>query len=766
MAITFREITGLGTPVSIAGLQSGRLFAMWYREGSWMYADAETFESPFSEPQTLSSVFQADGATAPDLAFLKAVAVRPWEDVVYFAFRFIYTGQARGEGASSYMIAGKAEYSAGWTFTFSDSGAQMGDLLNRRSGEFNNQLLPDLRFDGDYIHVLTAEPNGFSVTDQQDWTLSSFAKTDMTSVANITQTEDTSVHGRITSLSMGNKGSKLAVTVSFADGTVKSYPEIEATAGAYTTFPGTGTELSGSALESIERPITATAWEASTDDVHVYALGDQECIHWKYDASGPSWGSPDTVTTGETMESIEAERSASDTILCQMAGFTGPKLRVDDDACLASNLVALPPGASLPFRSLVRTGAFSNDGEFLHSNIVVINDLEQGRVYLADWRSTPLTPIDLTPDDGSEQNTATPTLKARYRMQEELTGSLVFEIDGDPAFGSIDQTLTASSLADQQIGQVTAAALAEGTWYWRVRGHESTRGYGVYSAVQSFTVGATLTGINPEDGIAITAADDPHSVSSVALFAAVHVYSGTARAEFQVDRVETFDSGSLVSANGTYVSDGGQSNASANLADGVWFVRARAKTLAGSSGAWYPTQGFRIGHSGDVGNATPTVNTGPRRRMTQLPKVSRRGADLVNRVYVKVRGSAIEVVRETDPAPAEDRRREQVVWLEAGDESTCAAVARDYLEANGTTRTTVDDIQVPLTPDLALDRRVRLYNVPGLANAAYKVQRISHDLTTFTTTITAGDYSPSLEAAIARLADRLERTRSEDRASG
>lgn len=760
MAVSFAEVIGLGTPCTIAPIAAGRLLAMWWGLGNWMWAESTDAGASWTVPAIAFDgvTYPADASDNSDNLFLRGVAMTSTSDTVYICFRQWDPSVTKDDGASCKVRVAKAVYSAGWTFTAGPAITTGAD--NKRAN--NHSMLPDLAWDStnSYLHVFTVREYGNPTASSHRVRMEAF-NSSLTSQYSTTHDVGT----RMTSISMASKGSKLAWVATHLDGTGQVSPSVLAGGASYTQFTTNNSALTNT--RGIEVPVSAVEFEGGADDdVRIYTLAASGINTWLFSAAGPTLGTIDTKGTFPA-DTLDAGRSIADVIFAIASSATQPTLRVNADATLndpnndgsrADSKVRMPPASVLPVRTLARAVGPSSSGSFAKGVFVAVSDLVAGRLYFVEWDAVPLKPIDLSPPNGSTRSTGLVTLKARYRFQEESTGSLVFEVDDDINFGSINQTLTASTLSNDTMGTVTTALLAEGQWYWRVKGNVSGRGDGVYSDTGNFFVGAGLETIQPHDGEA--KADDGAPPTSITLSAVVRVVSsGTARAEFEVANNEAFTL--PTAANGGYVADGQTSSVAVSLANGIWYLRAKARTLAGTAGPFYRTQGFRVGRTGETRKTS--VSQAPFRGIMSLPSVSERGSDVVNRVIVKVRNTAIEVIRETDPAPAANRVREVVDFMEAGTEAQASQRARDILESRSSTRKTLDGIQIPLTPDLTIERRVRVVGVAGWTDGAYPIQTIEHDIVNWTTSLTIGDFNPTEQQALLRIAQTLQRTRAEDR---
>jgi hypothetical protein len=118
-------------------------------------------------------------------------------------------------------------------------------------------------------------------------------------------------------------------------------------------------------------------------------------------------------------------------------------------------------------------------------------------VCVAPAATAPVAPLPTSPDDG-DTTTSLPAFKWDAVAD---AATYEFELAGDPAFNSPIVNLTTKNT------RATAKdVIANGTYYWRVRGVTSTGALGAWSEVRSFDLAWTAkpTPLKPTDGATLT----------------------------------------------------------------------------------------------------------------------------------------------------------------------------------------------------------------------------------------------------------------------
>jgi hypothetical protein len=185
--------------------------------------------------------------------------------------------------------------------------------------------------------------------------------------------------------------------------------------------------------------------------------------------------------------------------------------------------------------------------------------------------STPGTPSLLAPGDGSAINDSTPLFDwnaANYSNEYQL------QVDNDGVFSSPEIGISTSGTAYSP-----SLSLTEGTYYWRVRGHNNTGIcdlYGSWSSAWMTTIDITL----PAVPTLISPAPFTTTNSSTPTFV-WNAVLGSNSYRLQIDDNDTFTSPEVdVVANSSVHTLG------TILADGTYYWRVRAKDPAGNWSNW------------------------------------------------------------------------------------------------------------------------------------------------------------------------------------
>ena len=118
----------------------------------------------------------------------------------------------------------------------------------------------------------------------------------------------------------------------------------------------------------------------------------------------------------------------------------------------------------------------------------------------------PSIPALLSPGDGGLVGTATPTLDWADSADASAVEDYDVQVDDDPGFGSLNwSSIPVASTA-------TTGALADGTWYWRVRARDVLGNLSAWSVGRGFTVDTVLPIVT---NVASTAANGAYGAGSV-----------------------------------------------------------------------------------------------------------------------------------------------------------------------------------------------------------------------------------------------------------
>jgi nitrogen fixation protein FixH len=197
-------------------------------------------------------------------------------------------------------------------------------------------------------------------------------------------------------------------------------------------------------------------------------------------------------------------------------------------------------------------------------------------------------PALLSPADGTTTSDSTPSFD-----WADKTGAADYElqIDDDPLFGSVNLNKTGLSTSDYTLA--AAEALADGTWYWRVRARDADANATPYSASPSIIIDTVAPGaptlLSPANGSATsntTPAFDWSDISDPA------PSSGLGSYELQIDNDPAFGS---VDLNKTGLATSAYTLAAAEaLADGTWYWRARVLDAAGNASPYSSSRSIVI----------------------------------------------------------------------------------------------------------------------------------------------------------------------------
>jgi hypothetical protein len=216
--------------------------------------------------------------------------------------------------------------------------------------------------------------------------------------------------------------------------------------------------------------------------------------------------------------------------------------------------------------------------------VKAIDGAGNGSVWSATWSFTidttaPTAPTLVSPTNGATINTATPSLD--WSDVTDPSGvSYRVQIDNNSDFSSPE--VYVSGLA---VSAYTTTALAQGTWYWRVKAVDGVGNESAWTAARNFiidTAPAVPTLLSPADASRLrvsnpnlgwSAVSDPQGVT----------YS------VQVSTTDTFATtvvnvAGLVATNHTTVA----------LAQGVYYWRVRAVDGGGKASDWSATRGFMV----------------------------------------------------------------------------------------------------------------------------------------------------------------------------
>lgn len=188
----------------------------------------------------------------------------------------------------------------------------------------------------------------------------------------------------------------------------------------------------------------------------------------------------------------------------------------------------------------------------------------------------PSVPSVVSPTGGVWVNTATPTLDWSDSTDNLSPITYTVEVDDDPTFATINQSQSGVTTSSW-----TPAALAETTWYWRVRAIDgATNSSADSSPVGSFKVDITLPGtptlVSPADNAIVTTSTPAFDWDDVPVDASGVTY------QIQIDDGSPIAAPYVVDQSGLATSNYTPSA----LPDGPYWWRVRAIDGAGNIGAW------------------------------------------------------------------------------------------------------------------------------------------------------------------------------------
>ena len=212
------------------------------------------------------------------------------------------------------------------------------------------------------------------------------------------------------------------------------------------------------------------------------------------------------------------------------------------------------------------------------------------------WSATHSFTIDATPPavptlgSTAARTKTTPQLSANFSDPPASdNGTLTFQVCATSGCGSLLQTATSSSVANNATANWTPSSLADGKYYWRVRATDTAGNVSAWSASSSFVVDTTPPGlpafVSPANGARV------NTVQLNATFVdSDSTDSGTVTFQLCSD---AGCSSVLVSSSSATVSGGtAVSWSPAGLADGTYYWRLRGDDVAGNQGAWTAARSF------------------------------------------------------------------------------------------------------------------------------------------------------------------------------
>ncbi|MEI6478343.1 MAG: beta-propeller fold lactonase family protein [bacterium] len=215
--------------------------------------------------------------------------------------------------------------------------------------------------------------------------------------------------------------------------------------------------------------------------------------------------------------------------------------------------------------------------------------------------TAPGTPDITAPTDGSYTNDSTPTLTSSAYSDANPHLASQWELDLVNTFAS--GSLVNSGTDTVNLLSYTPGGQADALWYARVRHQDSSGNWSSWSTTISFTVDTvkpSTPSIASPASLSYTNDNTPTITGST-----YSDVNGQLAAQWQIDTINSFDSGDLVDSGTDLVNLA--SYTPSTLSDAEWFAWVRYKDVAGNWSDWSTPVSFTV----DVTNPTTPSITYP-----------------------------------------------------------------------------------------------------------------------------------------------------------
>ncbi len=189
--------------------------------------------------------------------------------------------------------------------------------------------------------------------------------------------------------------------------------------------------------------------------------------------------------------------------------------------------------------------------------------------------SSPYTPSNLSPSDGSTTTDNTPTFYADVSDPDGDSVSLELEVSEYSDFSSIYEYASGSYYSSGSRASVTSSSLYNGTWYWRLQAYDGSD-YSSYTSGRKLIIERensapnTPTNLSPSDGVTI-------KENNVDISADVSDPDGDkVKLIVEVDTDSTFPSPDTYSTS-YYASGSRVTQNVGTYSDGTYYWRAKAQ---------------------------------------------------------------------------------------------------------------------------------------------------------------------------------------------